>query len=115
MAETFLTVQINPLPNLPVPLGIGQLLSRFLGMRVGVADINLRGRVRLAMKPLLNKVPIIGAVKVQGSTILHWLSCLLAIFFVIFIAYALPSEPGPGQQSGLWRGTFAPRVTRTSI
>ena len=32
--------QINPLPNLPVPLGIGALASRWLGSRVGVADIS---------------------------------------------------------------------------
>lgn len=56
--------QINPLPNLPVPLGIGQLIAEWLGMRVGVSDINLHGRVRINMRPLMAKLPIVGGVKV---------------------------------------------------
>lgn len=64
-----LWLQINPLPNLPMPLGIGEMLSKFLGMRVGVSDINIHGRVRLALRPLLNKTPVVGGVKVtQPST-----------------------------------------------
>lgn len=56
--------QINPLPSLPVPLGIGQLIAEWLGMRVGVSDINLHGRVRINMRPLMAKLPIVGGVKV---------------------------------------------------
>ena len=59
--------QINPLPNLPVPLGIGRLVAEWLGMRVGVSDINLHGRVRFNMRPLMGKLPIVGGVKVIAN------------------------------------------------
>ena len=68
-----LRAQINPLPNLPVPLGIGALVSRWLGFRVGVADINVRGRVRAACKPLLNRVPLVGGVKARARS--PWPHC----------------------------------------
>ncbi|EIE19981.1 hypothetical protein COCSUDRAFT_44371 [Coccomyxa subellipsoidea C-169] len=58
-------LQINPLPRLPVPLGIGQFISEWLGMRVGVSDINLHGRVRINMRPLMAKLPIVGGVQVS--------------------------------------------------
>ncbi len=60
----FFCAQINPLPRLPVPLGIGQFISEWLGMRVGVSDINLHGRVRINMRPLMAKLPIVGGVQV---------------------------------------------------
>ncbi len=60
--------QINPLPNLPVPLGIGHMVARWLAMRVGVSNINLHGRVRFAMAPLMSKLPVVGGVKVAAST-----------------------------------------------
>ncbi|BDA51337.1 Synaptotagmin-2 [Coccomyxa sp. Obi] len=58
-------LQINPLPNLPVPLGIGHMVARWLAMRVGVSNINLHGRVRFALTPLMSKIPVVGGVKVS--------------------------------------------------
>ena len=57
-----------PLPKLPVPLGIGQLLARYLRMRVGVTNFFFQGRVRLSMHPLLNKLPVVGAIKVLPTS-----------------------------------------------
>lgn len=61
----WLRAQICPFPKLPVPLGIGQLLARYLRMRVGVTNFFFQGRVRLSMHPLLNKMPVVGALKVR--------------------------------------------------
>ena len=33
-------------------------------MRVGVSNVNLHGRVRFAMAPLISKIPVVGGVKV---------------------------------------------------
>ncbi len=55
------------MPKLPVPLGIGAFISKWLGMRVGVANINLHGRVRIAARPLLSKLPVVGGVKVKTA------------------------------------------------
>ena len=57
-----------PLPKLPVPLGIGQLLAQYLRMRVGVTNFFFQGRVRLSMHPLLNKLPVVGAIKVLPTS-----------------------------------------------
>lgn len=65
-------VQINPLPKLPVPLGIGRMIARFLSMRAGVSDLFIRGRLRITLKPLMSQLPVVGAVKVcdsQGSVV----------------------------------------------
>lgn len=59
--------QICPFPKLPVPLGIGQLLARYLRMRVGVTNFFFQGRVRLSMHPLLNKMPVVGAIKARAA------------------------------------------------
>ena len=68
--HTCTAVQINPLPKLPVPLGIGRMIARFLSMRAGVSDLFIRGRLRITLKPLMSQLPVVGAVKVcdyQGS------------------------------------------------
>ena len=49
-----------------MPLGIGTLLARYLRMRVGVTNFYFQGRVRASLHPLLNKMPVVGAVKVWG-------------------------------------------------
>ena len=59
-----IALQINPLPNLPLPLGVGHMIARFLGMRAGVCDLYIRGRLRITLKPLMGQMPVIGAVKV---------------------------------------------------
>ena len=59
-------MQINPLPNLPVPLGIGHMIAGWLGMRAGVSDLYIRGRIRVAMKPLMSQIPVVGAIKVSN-------------------------------------------------
>jgi len=45
-------------------LGVGAALSKMLAMRVGVGDLWFKGKVRVALKPLIDRVPLIGAVKV---------------------------------------------------
>ena len=55
-----------------MPLGIGQLLARYLRMRVGVTNFFFQGRVRLSMHPLLNKMPVVGAVKVLPHCLIPW-------------------------------------------
>ncbi len=62
--QTCAAMQINPLPKLPVPLGIGHMIARFLAMRAGVSDLFIRGRLRITLKPLMSQLPVVGAVKV---------------------------------------------------
>lgn len=50
-----------------MPLGIGTLLARYLRMRVGVTNFFFQGRVRASLHPLLNKMPVVGAVKVCSA------------------------------------------------
>lgn len=57
-------LMIRPFPKFPVGLGIGQAVSKLLAMRVGVSNIWFKGRVRVAMKPLIDRIPLVGAVKV---------------------------------------------------
>ena len=64
-------VQINPLPNLPVPLGIGHMIAQFLGMRAGVSDLYIRGRLLIMLKPLMSQMPVVGAIKVLGPSSMH--------------------------------------------
>ena len=40
------------------------MIARFLGMRAGVCDLYIRGRLRITLKPLMGQMPVIGAVKV---------------------------------------------------
>ena len=54
-----------------MPLGIGTLLARYLRMRVGVTNFFFQGRVRASLHPLLNKMPVVGAVKVCSASVLH--------------------------------------------
>ena len=55
---------IEPFPRLSLGFGLDKALSRLLGMRVGVANLFFKGNVRIALKPLLDRVPLIGAAKV---------------------------------------------------
>lgn len=71
-ADAGRAAQVCPLPKLPVPLGIGQLLARYLRMRVGVTNFFFQGRVRLSMHPLLNKMPVVGAIKVLPHFLIFW-------------------------------------------
>lgn len=56
---------IRPFPRLPVGLGIGAAISKLLAMRVGVGNLWFKGKVRVALKPLIDRVPLVGAVKVS--------------------------------------------------
>lgn len=58
---------IKPFPkfHLGVGLGVGRLISNFLTMRVGVGDLFFSGRVRLSLKPLMGRIPVVGAVRVS--------------------------------------------------
>ena len=60
---------IKPLPKVPLSLGLDRLLSTFIAMRVGVSDLYFSGRVRIALSPLINRVPVVGALKVR------WCAC----------------------------------------
>ena len=58
---------IKPFPkfHLGVGLGVGRLISNFLTMRVGVGNLFFSGRVRLSLKPLMGRLPVVGAVRVS--------------------------------------------------
>lgn len=58
---------IKPFPkfHVGVGIGIGKLISNFLTMRVGVGDLFFSGRVRLSLKPLVGRLPVVGAVRVS--------------------------------------------------
>ena len=58
---------IKPFPkfHLGVGLGVGKLVSNFLTMRVGVGNLFFSGRVRLSLKPLMGRLPVVGAVRVS--------------------------------------------------
>ena len=58
---------IKPFPkfHLGVGLGVGRLISNFLTMRVGVGNLFFSGRVRLSLKPLMGRIPVVGAVRVS--------------------------------------------------
>ena len=58
---------IRPFPRIPTGLGLGAALSKMLAMRVGVGNIWFKGTVRVAMKPLLDRLPLVGAVKVRPA------------------------------------------------
>ncbi|MCJ1425923.1 hypothetical protein MMC29_003824 [Sticta canariensis] len=56
---------IKPLPKIPIAMGLDRLLSNFISMRAGVSDLYFSGRVRFALSPLVNHVPVVGALKVS--------------------------------------------------
>lgn len=56
---------IKPLPKIPLAMGLEKLLSTFISMRAGVSDLYVSGRVRISMSPLLNRLPVVGALQVQ--------------------------------------------------
>ena len=58
---------IKPFPkfHLGVGIGIGKMISNFLTMRVGVGNLFFSGRVRLSLKPLMGRLPVVGAVRVS--------------------------------------------------
>ena len=56
---------IKPLPKIPLSMGLDRLLSNFIAMRVGVSDLYLSARVRIALTPLMGRVPVVGAMKVR--------------------------------------------------
>lgn len=56
---------IKPLPKIPLAMGLDRLLSQFISMRAGISDVYFSGRVRIALSPLMNRVPVVGALKVR--------------------------------------------------
>lgn len=67
VGEQDIQLVIKPFPkvHLGVGLGVGKMLSNFLTMRVGVGNLFFSGRVRLSLKPLLGRIPVVGAVRVS--------------------------------------------------
>lgn len=65
--EQNIQLVIKPFPkiHLGVGLGVGKLISNFLKMRVGVGNLFFSGRVRLSLKPLMGRIPVVGAVRVS--------------------------------------------------
>lgn len=55
---------IKPLPKIPLAMGLDKLLSTFISMRAGVSDLYVSGRVRISLSPLLNRLPVVGALQV---------------------------------------------------
>ena len=60
---------VKPLPKIPLAMGLDRLLSTFISMRAGVSDLYFSGRLRLALSPLVNHVPVVGALKVSRLVI----------------------------------------------
>ena len=60
---------VYPLPRflshsgLPVD-ALGRVVARFVSMRVGVRDLTVSGKLRISFRPLLNKLPVVGSIKV---------------------------------------------------
>lgn len=47
------------------------MIAQFLGMRAGVSDLFIRGRLRIMLKPLMGQMPVVGAIKVLGPPYMH--------------------------------------------
>ncbi|KAK9812293.1 hypothetical protein WJX73_010507 [Symbiochloris irregularis] len=56
---------VKPLPKIPLGMGLEKLLSTFISMRAGVSDLYISGRVRISMSPLLNRLPVVGALQIS--------------------------------------------------
>ena len=56
---------IKPFHRLSFGFGVDKAISKLLGMKVGVADLFFKGNVRIALKPLLDRIPLVGAAKVS--------------------------------------------------
>ena len=46
--------------------GLRSMLSRASRVKIGVSDLAARGTLRVALRPLLNELPVAGGVKVGG-------------------------------------------------
>ena len=66
---------VYPLPRflshsgLPVDV-LGRVVARFVSMRVGVRDLTFSGKLRISFRPLLNKLPVVGSIKVVMKSFL---------------------------------------------
>ena len=58
-------LQLLPLPG---QLGrVGEALGMMQPLRVGLASLIFSGRVRVALKPLMNALPIVAAMQARGT------------------------------------------------
>ena len=51
----------NPVRNVP---WLPQVLGNIIVLKVGMEDFNVSGKMRVAMRPLLDRTPVVGAMKV---------------------------------------------------
>ena len=64
-------------------------ILRLPGLQVGVEDAHLKGRVRMTLRPLLNRMPVVGAVQVSGNSppeAVHWVGCAHSNKIVVAVA-----------------------------
>lgn len=63
-----LALQLLPLPGQLEALGrVGEALGMMQPLRVGLASLIFSGRVRVALKPLMNKLPIVAAMQARST------------------------------------------------
>ena len=63
-----LALQLLPLPGQLGALSrMGEALGMMQPLRVGLASLIFSGRVRVALKPLMNKLPIVAAMQARST------------------------------------------------
>ena len=63
-----LALQLLPLPGQLGALSrVGEALGMMQPLRVGLASLIFSGRVRVALKPLMNKLPIVAAMQARST------------------------------------------------
>ena len=66
-----LALQLLPLPGQLGALSrVGEALGMMQPLRVGLASLIFSGRVRVALKPLMNKLPIVAAMQARSAELL---------------------------------------------
>ena len=61
-----LALQLLPLPGQLGALSrVGEVMGMMQPLRVGLASLIFSGRVRVALKPLMNKLPIVAAMQAR--------------------------------------------------
>ena len=66
-----LALQLLPLPGQLGALSrVGEALGMMQPLRVGLASLIFSGRLRIALKPLMNKLPIVAAMQARRAWLL---------------------------------------------
>lgn len=62
-------IQVQVLPedlSSWIPDFIDKTLSKMLDLTVGVENMSVRAKIRVAMRPLMRRMPVVGALQVRG-------------------------------------------------